>query len=49
MSPEWVSRRDKLPAYRPQSLRIDTGGRVDRFRRRREKTDKLQKGAPKKR
>jgi large subunit ribosomal protein L31 len=37
------------PFYTGKQKLIDTGGRVDRFRRRQEKTEKLQKGAPKKR
>ena len=37
------------PFYTGKQKLIDTGGRVDRFRRRQEKTDKLQKPASKKR
>jgi large subunit ribosomal protein L31 len=35
------------PFYTGKQKLIDTGGRVDRFRRRQEKTDAMQKGAKK--
>ena len=37
------------PFYTGKQKFVDTGGRVDRFRRRQEKTDAMQKKAPKKR
>jgi large subunit ribosomal protein L31 len=37
------------PFYTGKQKLIDTGGRVDRFRRRQEKTEQLKKSAPKKR
>jgi len=37
------------PFYTGKQKLIDTGGRVDRFRRRQEKTDAMQKGPKKKR
>ena len=37
------------PFYTGKQKFVDTGGRVDRFRRRQEKTDAMQKKAPRKR
>ena len=37
------------PFYTGKQKLIDTGGRVDRFRRRQEKTAQMQKATPKKR
>ncbi|HVL80961.1 MAG TPA: 50S ribosomal protein L31 [Actinomycetota bacterium] len=36
------------PFYTGKQKFVDTGGRVDRFRRRQEKTDAMRKGAKKK-